>query len=223
MPRLLDLFCCAGGAGMGYHRAGFEVVGVDIKPQPHYPFEFHQSDALEFLDSYGHEFDVLHASPPCQSFTLMLAAERSDSGRVERHPDFLTPIRARFAKYSVPWVIENVVGAKNHMVATLTLHGGMFGLGVNRPRLFESNVLILAPFARRTPEPIAVYGDHPEDSRGPRPDGHAPTRRARNIEEARHAMQIDWMDWHEIREAIPPAYTEFIGIQLLQAIAEGSQ
>lgn len=220
-PRLLDLFCGAGGAGMGYHRAGFDVVGVDINPQPHYPFEFHQADALEYLVAYGHEFDVVHASPPCQSFTLALASERGSDGRVARHPDYLTPVRKMLHDRKRPWVIENVVGARKFMQATLILHGGMFGLGVHRPRLFELNFLMLARQAPLTKRPIAVYGDHPEDSRGPRPDGHAATRRARTLEEGQRAMgDVDWMTWRELCESIPPAYTEYIGDFLLAHILE---
>src|SRR6476660_7498674 len=106
-PRLLDLFCGAGGAAMGYHRAGFEVAGVDIKPQPHYPFEFHQADAMTYpLDG----FDVIHASPPCQAFTQMSARWRGKGGKADSHEDLLTPILEKLASNRVPYIVENVVG-----------------------------------------------------------------------------------------------------------------
>src|SRR3989304_1640190 len=104
-PRLLDLFCGAGGAAMGYHRAGFEVVGVDINPQKHYPFEFHQADAMTYpLDG----FDAIHASPPCQHYSVTKSAPNCDGSK---HPDLLPSTRARLLKQKAPWVVENVVGA----------------------------------------------------------------------------------------------------------------
>lgn len=221
-PRLLDLFCGAGGAAVGYHRAGFEVTGVDIRPQPHYPFTFRLADALAFLEDCGAGFDVIHASPPCQAFTQMSARYRGKGGPTDDHPDLLTPTRALLGKYRQPWVIENVQGARNHMATTLVLHGGMFGLRVYRPRLFESNVLLLRSAAPRVYAPIGVYGARP-DGRSLRYRNNGNMKRksliraARSIEEAREAMGIDWMDWSEIKEAIPPAYTEYLGRQLLTA------
>jgi DNA (cytosine-5)-methyltransferase 1 len=130
-PKLLDLFSCAGGAAMGYHRAGFEVVGVDISPQPRYPFEHHVGDALEYLAAHGHEFDAVHASPPCQTHT---AYGRSDTvGWVERYQDFLPQTRAALIELGKPYVIENVVGAP--MDAPFQLCGSSFGLDVRRHRL----------------------------------------------------------------------------------------
>jgi DNA (cytosine-5)-methyltransferase 1 len=223
-PRLLDLFCGAGGAAMGYHRAGFDVVGVDIAPQPHYPFEFHQGDAMTWpLDGY----DAIHASPPCQAFTQMSARWRGHGGHADSHVDLLTPTRARLAELTVPWVIENVPGARRHMAATLTLHGGMFGLGVHRPRLFESNMMLLAPRSAQVRSPIGVYG---------KPDGHTTYRYRNNgnykgkslirawksLAEGSDAMGIDWMDVAGLREAIPPAYTEHIGAQLLEHLVAGA-
>lgn len=222
MPRLLDLFCGAGGAAMGYHRAGFEVVGIDIKSQPRYPFEFHQADALTFpLEG----FDVIHASPPCQAFTQMSAKYRGKGGKADSHPDLLTPTRARLLGLLRPYVIENVPGARRAMAPTITLHGGMFGLGVHRPRHFESNVLILAGKATQSPEPVGVYGNKPDGRtlwryrNSLKADGtygkRSLMRAPRSLEEAQAAMGIDWMDWDEIKEAIPPDYTEWIGRQLL--------
>src|ERR1035437_665181 len=130
-PRLLDLFCCAGGAAMGYHRAGFEVVGVDIKPQPHYPFEFHQGDALTYpLEG----FDAYHASPPCQRFSAMQMIHHNQ----EVWPDLVDPIRQRLIATRKPYVIENVPATP--LRVDLMLCGTMFGLRMPRHRIFESNI-----------------------------------------------------------------------------------
>ena len=224
MPRLLDLFCGAGGAAMGYSRAGFDVVGVDIAPQPNYPFEFVQDDALEVLAEvgfYASEFDAIHASPPCQAFTQMSARWRGKDTKADEHLDLLTPTLALLRPLEIPWVVENVQGAKHHMRANLTLHGGMFGLGVHRPRFFESNVLLLAPKSAATKSPVGVYGK--VDGRttyryrnNGNYKGKSLIRAWKSVEEGREAMGIDWTDdVRELAEAIPPAYTELIGHQLL--------
>jgi DNA (cytosine-5)-methyltransferase 1 len=206
---------------MGYHRAGFDVTGVDIRHQPHYPFAFHEGDALAFLEEHGSEYDVVHASPPCQAFTQMSAKYRGKGGKADSHPDLLTPSRALLKGRQRPWIIENVQGAKHHMQATITLHGGMFGLGVHRPRLFESNVLLMGFYAPRAPYPVGVYGTRPDGRTTYRyrnngnMKGKSLIRAAKSIEEAREVMGIDWMDWAEIKEAIPPSYTEFVGRQLM--------
>ena len=216
-PRLLDLFCGAGGAAVGYHRAGFDVVGVDIAPQPHYPFDYIQTstDVIlthvelggPFVEQYG-PIDVIHASPPCQGYTTMSNRHGSTA------PLFIDELRARLILIGLPYVIENVPGAKSHMRSPITLHGGMFGLGVNRPRLFESNVLLLVPQARRVANAAAVYGRR-EDRRllWRRTDGSE--LHAASLTEAQEAMEMDWADWHGTKEAIPPAYTEFLGGQLI--------
>jgi DNA (cytosine-5)-methyltransferase 1 len=222
-PLLLDLFCGAGGAAVGYHRAGFDVVGIDIAPQPHYPFQFYQGDALDVLDDLAHDFDAIHASPPCQAFTQMSARWRGHGGKADDHVDLLTPTLERFRSLDVPWVVENVPGARRLMQPTLILHGGAFGLGVHRPRLFQSNVLLLAGRSPATRAPVGVYG---------KPDGRTTYRYRNNgnykgkslirawksLEEGSEAMGIDWMNVDELREAIPPAYTEHIGAQLLQHV-----
>lgn len=211
-PRLLDLFCGAGGCTKGYQRAGFYVVGVDINPQPHYcGDEFHRGDALTWpLDG----FDSIHASPPCQAHSTMGNRWRDVEGTVERF-DLLTPTLDRLRGRAEPWIVENVEGAAPSMRAGLRLHGGMFGLGVHRPRLFESNVLLMAPRTARVRLPVGVYGDKP-DGRHLNLNSDGQWQRAANsLEEAQKAMGMDWADWHGTKEAIPPAYTEWIGRQLL--------
>lgn len=234
-PRLLDLFCGAGGASVGYARAGFEVVGVDIRPQPHYPFRFIQADAFDYLDdgwlTRGLGFDAVHASPPCQKFTQMSARWRGRGGKADGHVDLLTPTRARFVAVRVPWVIENVQGARSHMRTTLSLHGGQFGLGVYRPRLFESNTMLFSPGKHpRPPFPIGVYGTKPDGRTTYRyrnngnMKGKSLIRAAKSVEEAQIVMGIDWMpEWDELKEAIPPDYTEHLGRQLMAYLrAEGT-
>lgn len=229
--RLLDLFSGAGGAAVGYHRAGFDVVGVDIEPQPHYPFDFIQGDALrilgrlEYLGSWRP--DAVHASPPCQAFTQMSAKHRGKGGLADERVDLLTPTLELLRPLDIPWIVENVQGSVPPLRPTLKLHGGMFDLGVHRPRLFESNVMLLAPRMPECKEPVGVYGDKPDGRRlwtRTRNNGNYKTaavpkkpilRAPRSTEEAQEAMGMDWADWHGTKEAIPPAYTEFIGQQLM--------
>jgi hypothetical protein len=211
-PRLLDLFCGAGGAAMGYHRAGFEVVGVDINPQPHYPFEFHQADAMTYpLEG----FDAIHASPPCQKFSITANLARAQ-GKKASEVDLLTPIRPLLEATGLPYVIENVKGAP--LRDPLTLCGSTFGLGVRRHRLFESNIAFLGSGPCRHQEqgrPIGIYYSIGDEI----PQGG---KTAASLEEGQAAMGIDWMTWKELKEAIPPAYTEWIGRQLLAAIGRAA-
>jgi DNA (cytosine-5)-methyltransferase 1 len=216
-PKLLDLFCKAGGAAMGYHRAGFDVVGVDIEPQPNYPFEFIQADALALDPAFIASFDAIHASPPCQRYSQM-SVRYADTARASR-PDLIAPVRQMLEFAGLPFVIENVNGARHELKKPFRLTGEMFGLGVHRPRWFESNAYILAPIAPpKQPDPIAVYGAR-MDGRllWKRTDG-TELRAPRSIEPCREAMGIDWMDWDELKESIPPAYTQFIGRQLFAHI-----
>lgn len=191
---------------MGYHRAGFEVVGVDINPQPHYPFEFHQADALTFpLDG----FDAIHASPPCQGYTTM------NNRHASSIPKLISETRDRLV--GIPHVIENVPGAKAHMRLPYELTGEMFGLGVHRPRLFETSFMLLVPARpKRQHNPAAIYGRNDGRRLWTRVDGSE--LRCADLVTAKNAMGIDWMDWDEIREAIPPAYTEYIGRQLMRVL-----
>jgi len=215
-PRLLDLFCGAGGCSVGYARAGFEVIGVDIDPHLEYPYEMHVADAMEVLGGSGcglnvHSFDVIHASPPCQSYTTMSDRSRGD------WPDLVKPVIELLLKWGGVWVVENVPGARSQMPETsITLHGGMFGLGVDRPRLFASNVMLLAATAPRVADPVGVYGKAADGRRlFTRKDGTSQYA-ASSLAEGADAMGIDWMtDWRDVAEAIPPAYTEYVGHQLM--------
>lgn len=215
-PRLLDLFCGAGLAAVGYHRAGFEVTGVDIHPQPYYPYRLIQEDALEALRDtrlITETFDAVHASPPCQGYTTM---SNRTPGAQALWPRLIAPVRTLLERTGLPWVIENVPGARSELRDPLLLHGGMFGLRVARPRMFETNWLLLGSDGPAVADPIGVYGARPDGRRlWTRADG-SEQRAATSVTEAADAMGVDWdVDWEGIREGVPPAYTEFIGRQLI--------
>lgn len=230
-PRLLDLFCCAGGAAMGYQHTGFDVTGVDIRPQPHYPFEFVQADALEYLAAHGHEYDAIHASPPCQKYSTMTKGRWQD----RKHPDLIAPTRALLVQSGVPYVIENVGGAP--LINPVMLCGTMFGLQTSegsqlrRHRLFEcswASLILTPPCNHNDGSPIGVYGGGQNPARR-RPAtigvwGNAGGHSERDnldhygIDARREAMGIDWTSGPELSEAIPPAYTEFVGHHLIQAL-----
>jgi DNA (cytosine-5)-methyltransferase 1 len=210
--RLLDLFCGAGGAGTGYHRAGFEVVGVDLRPQPRYPFEFHQADALAFpLDG----FDAIHASPPCQGYSTQ-TADRS------RHPRLIGSVRDRICRAGAPYVIENVEGARRELVDPVKLCGSLFGLDLRRHRYFETSFPVDAPACRhgwQTPRFRSLDVNMIRSGRLASVVGvHGHINYAGEAELRRRAMGIDWMTNEELVEAIPPSYSEFIGRALLGAL-----
>jgi DNA (cytosine-5)-methyltransferase 1 len=210
-PRLLDLFCGAGGAAMGYHRAGFDVVGVDINPQPNYPFEFHQADAMTFpLNG----FDAIHASPPCQAYTTM--GQKHPTTQAQ-HPALIAHIRDRLRAAGVPYIIENVVGARRELDHPIVICGRGLGLGVKRHRLLECSFACMSIQCICNGDELPVYGKLDGRRLWTRIDG-SELRAARTLEQAQTAMGIDWMQWPELTEAIPPAYTEHIGGYLMSAL-----
>lgn len=215
-PRLLDLFCCAGGAAEGYHRAGFDVFGVDISPQPNFPFEFMQADALSLTKKFLSGFDVIHASPPCQSYSDLAAR----NGNADDWPRLIEPVREMLAVTGKLTIIENVEGAP--LIDPVVLCGTMFPeLRVLRHRLFEVNFPL-------TPPP---HGKHPlVHTLDKRKNHYGKTDEWKDfvqvtgggncsIAAAREAMGIDWMTKKEINESIPPAYTEFIGQGAMKALS----
>lgn len=247
-PRLLDLFCGAGGASMGYQRAGWEVFGVDLNPMPHYPLPFKQGDALAVLRRllaggsehfewrhsggyFGHllglqHFDAIHASPPCQAYSVTKYSHTIE------YPELIEPVRVLLIETGLPYVIENVVGAP--LTHPITLCGSMFDLTAHDPatdltlelrrhRLFESNVAISAPSGCRHVHQVGgVYGggsstrskDRADWPKGkPGRGGYTPHAAVRY-----ELMGIDWMNRDELSESIPPAYTEHIGAQLLAGL-----
>jgi DNA (cytosine-5)-methyltransferase 1 len=209
LMKLLDLYCKAGGASKGYQLAGFEVVGVDIKKQKRYPYEFIQADCLELMKDmdFLRSFDVITASPPCQTHSITQHL-RNAQGKSTDKVDLIPQTREALIASGKPYVIENVPGAP--LVEPIQMCGSYFGLKVRRHRRFESNLPIVGSPCKHKEQgkPVGVYGSmRDEIPKG----GHT----AKTIEEAREAMGIDWMIWGELVEAIPPIYTQEIGKQLL--------
>jgi len=230
-PTLLDLFCGAGGAFWGYMQAGFYVTGIDIQPQKHYPGHvFVQRDALEYVSQHGHKYDVIHASPPCQAYSVLKHFSKRE------HPALVSETRHVIHGIGKPFVIENVVGAPLHF--PLMLCGSMFslktpcGAQLRRHRLFESSHLIFAPgecnhgqhtivvaghdyhnsalrYHRRKARAITVTGSTPQQN-----VERNHIREVFSVADARIAMEIDWMNMAELSQAIPPAYTHWIGQQI---------
>lgn len=220
-PLLLDLFSGAGGAGHGYALAGFEVLGVDLAPMRRYPHRFEQGDALAFLEAHGSEFDAIHASPPCQRFSGM--TRRHGPERAIAHPDLIGPTRERLEAIGKPYVIENVELARPFLRDPIRLCGANFGLGatfeaewlgLRRHRLFETSFPIdEPPHAAHVGRALPVYGNAGGRSRR---DG----LRFPGTDAWRVGMGIDWMTGAELSEAIPPAYTKWIGERLIAALAK---
>lgn len=211
-PRLLDLFCCAGGAAMGYHRAGFEVVGVDIVPQPRYPFQFIQADAMKLDEGFLSGFHAIHASPPCQHYSAL--AKRN--GNADTHPDLVEPVRMMLHFLGRPYIIENVEGAP--LIDPVVLCGTMFPpLRVLRHRLFETNWPLIQPAHGKHPLVYTMdkrkghFGRLDQETAFVQVTGGGDCSKAA----AADAMAIDWMTKEELNQAIPPAYTKFIGDQLM--------
>jgi DNA (cytosine-5)-methyltransferase 1 len=215
-PRLLDLFCCAGGAGVGYSLAGFDVVGVDLEPQPRYPFRFHQADALAFpLDG----FDAIHASPPCQANLTGLAAVNRALGRTYDHTDLVPETRERLRASGLPYVIEQPMkGAR--LLAPIVYCGSSFGLPIHRHRQFESNVLLMSPPCEHDRLREAKYWTgYMKDGQRTRSTVVQVYGNGGDRHQWGPALGIDWMVPGELAQAIPPAYTEAIGRQLLAHLA----
>jgi DNA (cytosine-5)-methyltransferase 1 len=189
---------------MGYYRAGFDVTGVDLAPQPRYPFAFIQSDALEYVAAHGHAFDAIHASPPCQAYTPLRALQEG-----KEYPDLVAATRDALEATGRPWVIENVPGSP--LRSYITLCGGMFGLRTYRHRRFESNTLLLAP-----EHPKHVIKTSTKKRRACWDAGlHVSVTGDVGVYVGSEAMGINWMTGNELSQAIPPAYTEYLGRQLL--------
>ncbi|WP_327116605.1 SAM-dependent methyltransferase [Streptomyces sp. NBC_01341] len=208
-PRLLDLYCCQGGAAKGYTDAGFEVTGVDSAPQPLYPYRFVQADAIQYLLAHGGEFDFVHASPPCQRYS------RAQKIQHRAHPDLIAPTRAALETAGRPWVIENVEEAAGELRDPVTMCAAAFGMRTYRHRLFETRGFTITP---------PQHGAHlaPLTKMGrPRAAGHFAhyVGNFSGVQEARDDMNVPWMTRDGIRECIPPAYTHWIGTAALQALA----
>jgi DNA (cytosine-5)-methyltransferase 1 len=227
VPVLLDLYCCAGGAAKGYADAGFEVVGVDIEPQPHYPFSFVPADVIEFLEGLlaGPQayFMAVHASPPCQ-----FATDYKRTGNVKDSPNLIPQTRALLERLDLPYVIENVANARSELRDPTLICGSMFDppLDVQRHRLFETNWDLHAPVwpcRHKVWGPDRFPGGRSKERTG------ASAGRVRGtvevgswdipLERQKQAMGVDWeITTHELSQAIPPAYTHWIGMQLIREV-----
>ena len=222
--KLLDLYCAAGGAAMGYHRAGFDVVGVDIKPQPRYPFRFILADALRPpLRLEG--FDLIHASPPCQRYSRISNVHGVNAD----HPDLVAPTRLMLKASGVPWIMENVPGSPLDVGTVLC--GSAFDLGalchdgvrrqLRRHRWFESSLFFFDRPCRHEGEPIGVYG-HGGGQFKTVWNGGVNRGYMGSFSERKEAMGIDWMNRDELADAIPPAYTEFLGRQAVAQLGRAA-
>jgi DNA (cytosine-5)-methyltransferase 1 len=212
-PRLLDLFCGAGGASRGYQLAGFHVTGIDIAPQPRYCGNaFIQDDALAYVERHSDEYDLIHASPPCQGYSRLASLPHIDA---TKYPLMIDATRAALIASGKPWVIENIVEAP--LLNAIMLCGQMFDLNTFRHRNFESNILLLAP-SHRTHRTRSYPGWRDGRLGRYQNDASRPITVAGNnynLHVGRAALRIDWMERAELNQAIPPAYTKFIGDQLM--------
>lgn len=210
-PLCIDLFCGAGGASMGLYRAGFDVVGIDSRPMPRYPFTFMQGDALNPPIDLR-KADFIWASPPCQAYT--------NQGKGRGHPELIEPTRAMLRALGIPYAIENVVGAP--LIDPVILCGSMFGLRVRRHRKFETSfdVGLVPPCQHNGQEIRAYYGSWGREAFRAKKPGNKDTLRG-SVADAPRDMGIDWMDWKTLTQAIPPAYGEFIGRAALAHITSG--
>jgi len=206
--KLLDLFCGAGGASAGYAAAGFEVHGVDLKHGKRYPYTYVRADVLDVLrdENYINQFDVIHASPPCQTHSITQHL-RNAQGKTTSKLDLIPETRLALLESGKPYIIENVPGSP--LMNPIQLCGSSFGLKVRRHRLFESNMALVGSVCdhKLQGRPIGVYGSLNDEI----PKGG---KTAATIDEARNAMGISWAIWTELVEAIPPAYTQYLGGQL---------
>jgi len=209
--KLLDLYCGVGGASVGYAQAGFEVHGVDLKHGKRYPFTYIRANVLDVLqdDNFIQQFDVIHASPPCQTHSITQHL-RNAQGNTTSKIDLIPETRAALIASGKPYIIENVPGSP--LINPIQLCGSSFGLKVRRHRLFESNMELKRSVCDHKAQgrPVGVYGSLNDEI----PKGG---KTAATINDARIAMQMPWAIWTELVEAIPPAYTLYLGLQIIAA------
>lgn len=216
--RLLDLFCGVGGAGEGYQRVGFEVTGVDHIPQPNNPHHFIEEDAIFYLITEGHKYDVVHLSPPCQQYSISTAPQRNKG---KTYPDYIKRCRELLLNIGIPYVMENVMPAP--IRRDLVLRGDMFGLKCLKQRKFEiEGFFIMQPGIPKKKGTLKggdftqVVGKGQLAVTGGQPFKH---HQGSILANWRYAMQMPWAKtYKELANAIPPAYTEYIGKQLIEQL-----
>lgn len=219
--RILVTYCGQGGSAKGYADAGFEIVGVDLVPQPLFPFEFHQGDAIEFIQAHGHEFDAIDGGPPCQVNSPLRHRTKRE------YPRLIGPTRDAMRATGKPYVIENVEGAAHEMIDPVTLCGSHFGLGADglllkRHRLFETSFELSPPSTPDNCRGVPMANVH--GGGGQREYRNADGKRVGHgnkfsAEHSRIAMGTPWMTAKGMNQAIPPVYTEFVGRQLMAHLA----
>jgi DNA (cytosine-5)-methyltransferase 1 len=205
--KLLDLFCGVGGASAGYTAAGFDVTGIDLKHGKRYPYTYIRGNVSDYLNNkYLQQFDVIHASPPCQTYSITQHL-RNAQGKSTSKVDMIPEVRAALIASGVPYIIENVPGSP--LIDPVQLCGSSFNLKVRRHRLFESNINLKGSICNHKAQgkPVGVYGSLNDEIPG---GGHT----AKTLQQARTAMGIEWALWGELVEAIPPIYTEYLGKQI---------
>lgn len=204
--KLLDLYCCAGSASFGYKQAGFDVVGVDIDPQPHYRGAFVQSDALSYLREHWMEYDVVHASPPCQAYSQASAQFRADG---KKYVDLVAETRTALKETGLPYIIENVPGSP--LINPIMLCGSMFGMRTYRHRLFESNIDLVEPFHPTHVAKNAKMGRRPKENEFIQYVGHFS-----GVGLVKEMTGMTWLNRYELAQSIPPQYTRYLGRLLME-------
>ncbi len=207
--RLLDLYCCGGGAGYGYEQSGFDVTGVDKYPQPKHRGKFILSDAIEYLKAHWHEYDAVHASPPCQAYS-MASMQFRKAGK--EYVDLIEPTRKALIETGLPYVIENVPGSP--LINPIELCGAMFGMKTYRHRLFESNIDLIAPYHPEHIAPNAKMGRPPKENEFVQYVGHFS-----GVRMVQKMTGLHWLGQVELAQSIPPQYTKYIGEQLMFALS----
>ena len=215
--RVLVLYCCGGGSSMGYSLAGFDVTGVDIVKKRDYPFEQIKADALEIVKDidFLKTFDLIHASPPCQGYSR---AAKCSWGKISKI-NHIPIIRKALIKSKVPYVIENVEGSP--LDSPIKLCGSMFNLKVRRHRLFETNIIFnheLLCNHKKQGKPVGVYGSMNDTVKGICSKTGKEVKggsTAKTLNEAREAMGINWLNWKDLTQAIPPTYTYYLGTKIM--------
>lgn len=208
-PKLLDLYCCGGGAGYGYVQAGYDVTGVDIEPQPKHRGNFIQADAIEYLKAHFREYDVIHASPPCQAYSMASMQFRKGG---KEYVDLIEVTRRELIKTGKPYIIENVPGSP--LINPIELCGSMFGMRTYRHRLFESNIELKAPPHPEHTAPNAKMGRKPKDGEFIQYVGHFS-----GVGLVQEMTGLYWLGQGELAQSIPPQYTKYIGEQLMVALS----
>lgn len=210
-PRALELFCRQGGSAMGLYRAGFDVHGVDIEPQPRFPFSFAQADAIEYVRDHGHQFNLISGGPPCQRYSLTQRIQGNE------HPDLIGAFREAAQASGQPYLIENVEEARPLLIDPVMMCGYSFGMRTDRHRLFESSVPLFELAHRKHEQQKVKMGRALQPG-----DRYHAIGNFSGVPYVRADMDVGWMSREGIRECVPPAFTEFIGRQIIEQLRKAA-